>query len=318
MRVLLAGATGVIGRPLLRAMLAAGHEVTALTRRRDLLPALEELGARPSLADVLEPAQVLEAAVRARPEVVVHQLTALPHRIDPRRVATALAPTNRLRSEGTRNLVAAAQAAGARRIVAQSIAFVCAPLPANGPALADEDAPLHLRAPASFRPVIAAVEELERRVRHAAHLEGLALRYGFFYGPGTTYAPGGSMHEDVTRRRIPLVGAGPGRFSFVHLDDAVDATLRALAPGGPVGVLNVVDDHPAPLREWLPAYARALGAPAPRWIPEWLGRLGAGPYGHYLFAELPGVRNDRARAALGWAPRRAWSDEPVLCGRDGA
>jgi nucleoside-diphosphate-sugar epimerase len=248
--------------------------------------------------DALDAASVRAAVASVRPEVVIHQLTKLPKRIDPRRVAEQLADTNRLRTEGTRHLAAAARAAGARRLVAQSIAFAYAP----GGATKTEDDPLYLDAPPSFRSLIRAVADLEATTTGTPGLEGVALRYGFFYGPGTAYAADGTFADAVRQRRVPVVGAGDGVFSFIHLDDAVAATIAALGDA-PSGVYNVVDDDPAPVREWLPFYAEVLGAPRPRRVPRWLGRLGAGAYADYLMVQQRGASNARARRLLGWAPR---------------
>ncbi len=306
MRVFLAGATGVLGRRLLPRLVAGGHHVVALTRRPEAAAGLAAAGAEPAVADVFDEAALGRAVAAARPEVVVHQLTALPARIDPRRVARDLAPTNRLRDEGTRRLLAAARAAGARRFVAQSIAFVGAPAAPGAPALLDEAEPVWAGHPA-FAPVLAAVASLERQVvdEAAAHgdLEGVALRYGFFWGPGTVYAEGGAFRADVLRRRVPVVGGGGGVFSFVHVDDAAEATVLAVE-GRATGRLHVVDDAPRPVAAWLPEYAARLGAPRPWRVPRWLGRLGGGPYGVHLLCDQRGASNARAREALGWRPAR--------------
>jgi nucleoside-diphosphate-sugar epimerase len=298
MRVLLAGATGVIGVPLVRALVAAGHEVFGLTRRQELSASLEREGASPLVCDVFDRERLREVAVAARPEAVIHQLTALPKRIHPRRVRRQLAPTNRLRTEGTRHLLEAARAAGASRFLAQSVAFGYAP--GAGDRLREPDDPLLTDVPAAFAELVGAVASLEEQTTSARDLGGTVLRYGFFTGPGTVYAEDGTFAEDVRRRRVPILGAGSGVFSFIHVDDAADATVAALT--SPQGVYNVVDDGPAPVREWLPAYARALGAPPPRRVPRWLGRLVGGPYAVYLMCELPGVSNAGAKAGLGWRP----------------
>lgn len=298
MHVFLAGATGVIGRALVPRLLAAGHRVTALTRWPSRRGELEALGASPVVGDVFDRPAMVELVSAAKPDALVHQLTAIPPRINPRRVAHDLALTNRLRTEGTANLLAAARVAGVERFVAQSIAFAHRPA-GEGPL--DEDAPLYLDAPRAFVGVIEAVAELERRVTTPTDLVGCALRYGFFYGPGTIYAPDGTFVEDVRRRRVPLVGRGAGVFSFVHVDDAAAATVLALERGAR-GVYHVVDDHPAPVREWLPELASRLGAPPPRHVPAWLARLTAGPYAIYLMEQLRGVSNARAKEALGWSP----------------
>lgn len=299
MRIFLAGATGAIGRPLLRRLVEAGHEVSAMTRVAERGEALRAAGARAVVCDVFDPDGLRRAAQEARPEAVVHQLTAIPTRIDPRRVAQDIEPTNRLRTEGTRNLAAAAVAAGARRFLAQSVAFAYAP---DGSALRSESDPLFLEAPPRFQAMVRAVAELEQTTLGTAELEGIVLRYGFFYGPGTVYARDGSFAEDVRRRRVPILGGGDGVFSFIHVEDAAAATVAALEGGAP-GVYNVVDDEPAPVRNWLPYYAGLLGAKRPLRVPAWVGRVAAGPYAVYLMSQLPGASGEKVRRALGWSPR---------------
>ena len=295
----MAGASGTIGRRLVPSLVEAGHDVTGMTRSADKADLLRGAGADPTVCDALDAEAVRDAVAAAKPEVVVHELTAIPPAFNPRRMAEEFAPTNRLRSDGTRHLVDAAVAAGARRIVAQSIAFAYAPTDGW---VKTEDDELFLDAPEAFRSTVEAVHALESAVLRADELEGVVLRYGFFYGPGTSYAPDGAIAEQVRRRRFPVGGRGTGRFSFVHLDDAARATVAAVE-GGPPGAYNVVDDEPAPVAEWLPAYAAALGAPQPRHLPGWLVRLAAGPYALYTMTELRGASNARARERLGWAPQ---------------
>ena len=299
MRVFLAGATGVIGRRLLPRLLEAGHDVIAMTRRAERAAALREAGAAPAVCDVFDAEELRAAVERARPEVVVHELTDLPPALDPRKMEEQAAGNDRIRTEGTRNLVAAAVAAGAQRLVAQSIAFAYAPM---GEGLKREDDPLWDDAPWPWSRSVAALREVDDAVTGTDGIDGLVLRYGFFYGPGTAYAPGGFFDREVRRRRFPVVGKGSGVFSFVHVDDAADATVAAVARGAP-GIYNVVDDEPAPLREWLPVYADALGAKRPRRVPRFLARLVAGEYTVALATELRGASNERAKAELGWAPR---------------
>ena len=298
MRVFVAGASGAIGRPLVARLIAAGHEVTGMTRSEQRAARLHEQGAEAVVCDVFDAELVRSEMERARPEVVVHELTALPETIDLRSSDTYGA-TNRLRREGTRILVDAARSAGARRMVAQSIAFIYAP--AGGRVLS-EDAPVFEAAPGAFGEAIAAVLDLERQVTGAQGLEGLVLRYGFFYGPGTHYAPDGAQAREMRRRRLPIVGSGEAVFSFIHVDDAAAATVAAVERGAP-GVYNVVDDEPAPMPEWLPAYAEALGAPRPLKVPKLLVRLVAGPAAAAFATKLRGASNAKARRELGWQPR---------------
>jgi nucleoside-diphosphate-sugar epimerase len=296
-RVFVAGATGAIGRPLVPKLLAAGHEVIAMTRSEEAAGQLRDAGAEAVVCDVFDRDGVRDAMARARPEAVVHQLTALPWRIDPRKRSSYEA-TNRIRTEGTRVLVEAARAGGARRMVAQSLAFTYAP---EGDWVKEEDAPLveGLRGP--LGEAMAADQELERTVLGADGLEGVVLRYGFFYGPGTPYAADGWVAHDVRRRRLPVVGDGRATYSLIHVDDAADATVAALERGAP-GVYNVVDDDPAPMRDWVPAYAEALGAKPPRRIPAFLARLVGGKGLALMATGMRGASNAKAKRELGWSP----------------
>lgn len=296
MRVFVAGASGAIGRPLLPKLLAAGHEVTGMTRHEERAGAIRAAGAEAVVCDVFEQAALNEAVAAARPDVVLHALTALPAKFKPK--SDYLAATNRVRTEGTRNLIEAARGAGARRLVAESVAFFYEP---QGGRVKDEEAPLFVDPPGRFAAARDALVELEGAVTGAEGLEGLVLRFGWFYGPGTYYAPGGSQAEETLKRRNPVVGAGTGIFSFIHIDDAADAFAAAVDHGGP-GVYNVVDDEPAELREWLPVYAAALGAKPPRRVPAWLARLAAGPDLAGAALEMRGASNAKAKGELGWQP----------------
>jgi nucleoside-diphosphate-sugar epimerase len=298
-RVFLAGATGVIGRRLLPMLLAEGHQVTGMTRTPEKLAELGAAGAEGVLADALDADAVHAGVAGARPNAVIHQLTALPARIDPRKLKRDFALNDRLRSEGTRILVDAAAAAGAGRIVAQSIAFAYAPGPAG--TVHGEADPLFVDAPEPFRRSARALAELERTVVGAG---GLALRFGYFYGPGSAISADGSMGRDVAARRFPIVGRGDGVWSFVHVDDAARATVAALTRGAP-GAYNVVDDEPAPVREWLPALAAALGAARPRRVPALIARPLAGSYGVATMTRAQGASNELAARELGWRPQPA-------------
>jgi nucleoside-diphosphate-sugar epimerase len=293
MRVFLAGATGVIGRPLVGALLRAGHEVTALARTPAKAKALEAQGAEAAIADALDAERVREVVVGARPEVVVHQLTALPRTMNVRKYFEALEPTDRLRGETAPTFLGAAREAGARRAVFQSVSFATV---MEGPRVVDETAPLQ------EWPYTAGLRSMERRVLGSEALEGVVLRYGFFYGPGTYYAPDGEMAALARKRRLPVVGSGEGRSSFVHVDDAVAATVLALDHGGP-GVYNITDDEPAAAKDWIPEIARLAGAKPPRHLPAWVVRLAAGKAVALLSTELRGNSNAKARAELGFAPR---------------
>jgi nucleoside-diphosphate-sugar epimerase len=278
-----------------------GHEVTAMSRSTERARAMRGMGAEPAVCDVFDLDGLRKAVEGAAPEVVVHELTDLPPNVDPRKAKEQLAGNDRIRNEGTHNLVEAALAAGARRIVAQSIAFVYEP---GGSDLKTEADPLFDAAPFPWSRSVQAVHALEDAVTKTDGLEGIVLRYGFFYGPGSAYASDGYWADQVRRRRFPIVGTGSGRFSFIHVDDAAAATVAAVEGGKP-GIYNVVDDEPAPLREWLPAYAEALGAKKPRRLPKFIVRLAAGAYTTRMATALPGVSNARAKAELGWQPRYA-------------
>lgn len=293
MRVFVAGATGVIGRRLLPALRAAGHEPIGMTRSPEKAAALTAQGIEAVVCDAYDAAGLAQAVAEAQPDQIVHALTDLPEAINMRRFERELRSTGRLRREGTRNLLAAARAAGVRRIVAESIAFIYAP---EGDWVKDEDAPLAIATlPFAAEPIA----DLERQVLEAG---GIVLRYGQLYGPGTGFTRDGSWATNLRRRRLPIVGAGSGMFSFLHVDDAASATVAALGLDGPA-TYNVVDDDPSPIHEWVPVYARAVDAPAPWHAPAWLGRLAAGQLAVEMMNELRGASNARIKRELGWEPR---------------
>lgn len=296
MRVLVAGATGVVGRALVPMLRSAGHEVASLSRRPAQVP---PDGVTTVSADALD-RPGLAAAVRAvDPEVVVHLLTAVPRTLEPRRFRRQMAATDRLRTEGTANLVAAAPHA---RLVTAGVAFLYDP---EGGSPAGEDRPLWTGGPRVARPVVHALVEAERRTTEAG---GVVLRFGHLYGPGTHFGVDGSFTASVRARRMPVVGDGAAVFSFLHAHDAAEALARAVEV--PVtGRLNVVDDDPAPVRRWLPEMAGILGAPPPRRVPAPLARLIGGAWGVAFMTALVGADNRRAREEIGWAPSRpSWRD----------
>jgi nucleoside-diphosphate-sugar epimerase len=301
MRVFLAGATGTIGRRLLPLLLAEGHEVAGMTRSPARSEALRAAGAEPVVADAFDAQGLAGAVACARPDAVIHQLTSIPPRIDPRKMERDFAENDRLRSEGTANLVAAAKAAGAKHLIAQSVAFFYAPGPPG--TVHGEDDPLldPEQAPGPVRRSAGALQTLERTVLDAG---GTVLRYGYFYGPGSAIAREGSTGAEVAKRRLPVVGSGAGVWSFVHVDDAAAATVAALRAEEP-GIFNVVDDEPARVADWIPALAQALGARKPRKVPAWLARPLAGSYGVAIMTEAQGASNARAKAELGWTPQYA-------------
>ena len=304
MKVFVAGATGALGRQLVPMLVAEGHEVVGMTRSASKQELLRSLGARPAVADALDPDAVAQAVASAEPEVIVHQLTALSGKMSirdvrhPERFEGAIM-TNRLRTEATDHLLAAGRAVGARRFVAQSFgAFRFART--GGPVQTEAD-PLDPDLPA---PGLDAILYLEQAVTTIEWGEGLALRYGGFYGPGTaiSQAPDAVMAAPIRKRRFPIVGDGGGVFSYVHIDDAAAATAIAVERGRP-GVYNVVDDDPAPVREWLPVLASALDAKPPRRIPRWLGRLAGGEVPTLMMTEARGASNEKAKRELGWQLR---------------
>jgi len=299
MRVFVAGATGAIGSKLVPALVRRGHDVVGTTRSPERARAIEAAGATPAVVDALDAEAVKRAVGEAAPDVIVHELTAIPPDFNPRRFDRAFAMTNRLRTEGTDHLVAAAEAAGVRRFVAQS--FAAWPYVRQGSWVKTEDDPLDEDPPAQVRRTLEAIRYVERATLQGP-FEGLALRYGGFYGPGSPLARIGPIADAVRRRRFPIVGSGAGVWSFVHLEDAAEATALAVERGAP-GVYNVTDDEPAPVRDWLPVLADALGAPAPRRAPVWVGRLFGGELAVTMMTELRGASNAKARRELGWTLR---------------
>jgi 2-alkyl-3-oxoalkanoate reductase len=299
MRMFVAGATGALGRRLVPLLVAGGHQVTAMTRRVGKTMELYAAGAEPVVADALDRDAVLAAVTAARPEAVVHQLTDLAGVTSFRRFDQGFAATNRLRTEGTDHLLEAARTAGATRFVAQS--FAGWPFARVGGPVKTEDDPLDPDPPAELRRTLDAIRYLESAVLEAEGLEGVVLRYGGFYGPGTSAGEGGYMLDDLRRRRFPVIGAGTGVWSFVHVDDAATATLAALERGAP-GIYQIVDDDPAPVSAWLPALAAAAGARPPRRVPAWLARLLAGEHAVVLMTEGRGASNAKAKRELGWRP----------------
>ena len=299
MRVLVAGATGAMGKELVPRLVDAGHEVFAMVRSGSSEARAADLGAVPVIADAVDRDQVKAAVRRATPDVVVHQLTAIGH-IDTRHFDRSFAATNRLRTEGTDNLLAAARAMGVRRFVAQSNgAFTYS---RTGGPVKDEDDPLDRAPIGQMAPMIAAIEHLEGAVLGAAWTEGIVLRYGAFYGPGTSMAPGSEQFEMIRKRRFPVVGNGGGVWSFVHIADAAEATVAALENGGR-GIYNIVDDDPAPVADWLPELAEMLGAGKPMRVPRFIGRLAAGQAGVVLMTGLRGASNAKAKRDLDWVLR---------------
>jgi nucleoside-diphosphate-sugar epimerase len=302
MKIFVAGASGAIGRQLVPRLVAAGHEVTGMTRRESNTRALYDLGATPVVADALEADQVASAVGGAEPEVIIHELTAI-STINPGRFDRDFALTNRLRTEGTDHLLSAGRAVGVKRFIAQS--YGSWPYARTGGPVKEESDPLDPDPPREMRGSMAAIRHVEEAVTGADWTEGIVLRYGGFYGPGTSIAPGGEQAEMVRKRRYPVVGNGGAVWSFVHVADAAEATVLAVERGKR-GIYNIVDDDPAPVSEWLPALAEQLGAPKPFRVPRFIGRLAAGEAGVVLMTELRGASNAKAKRELGWEPRHTW------------
>jgi 2-alkyl-3-oxoalkanoate reductase len=308
MKVFVAGATGAIGTQLVPQLAAAGHDVIGMTRSPDKTDMLRALGARPVVADALDPDAVAGAVAETEPEVIVHQLTALkgnPGLREMRHPDRFAAMSNRLRSEGTDHLLAAGRAVGIRRFIAQSVVAI-GTYARTGRPVKTEDDPLDLDLPASLRSGFDAIRHLEDAVTGIDWAEGIVLRYGGFYGPGTDLSadPEALLTKAIRKRRFPIVGAGGGVWSFVHIEDAASATVAAVETGAP-GIYNVVDDEPAPVREWLPFLARQVGAKRPMRIPRFVARLLAGEAPVLLMTEVRGASNAKAKRELGWHPR--WS-----------
>lgn len=298
MKVFVAGASGAIGRPLVRQLVAAGHDVVGTTRSEASAGEISAAGADPAILDVTDTQRLRKVVEAAKPDVVVNQLTSLPEALD-FRDPDRLVATNALRGQVGPVLAQIAADAGARRLISQSVAFFYAPV---GGSVKGEDDPL-VSAPGDS-PTAGAVESLralERSTLGTTGIEGLVLRYGWFYGPGTYYGADGSSAAEVRRRRFPVIGKGTGVFSFIHVDDAAAATVAAL-DGGSEGVYNVVDDEPALMDDWLPVYAEALGAKRPFRVPAFVARLMAGKEAVGLATALRGASNEKAKRELGWKP----------------
>jgi nucleoside-diphosphate-sugar epimerase len=298
MKVFVAGATGAMGRQLVPRLLQAGHRVVGMTRSESKRAQLWDLGAQPVVADALDPDQVAKAVAEAQPDVIVHELTAIGV-VDPRRFDRSFALTNRLRTEGTDHLLSAGKAVGVRKFVAQS--YAAWPYARTGGPVKSEDDPLDPTPPRQMRESMTAIRHLEEAVLGADWTEGIVLRYGAFYGPGTSMSAGSEQLEMIRKRKFPVVGDGGGLWSFVHIADAAEATVAAIEHGRR-GTYNVVDDEPAPVAEWLPALADAIGAPRPFRVPRLVGRLFAGEAGAVMMTEIRGASNAKAKRELGWQP----------------
>jgi nucleoside-diphosphate-sugar epimerase len=300
MRIFVAGATGALGRQLLPRLVQRGHDVTGMTRTASKAASIEEMGATAVVADALDPDAVAQAVAHAEPEAIVHELTAISDVGSMRNVDRGFVQTNRLRREGTDHLLAAGRAVGVRRFVAQSFAAWLYER-TGGPVKTEED-PLDPHPISAVHETFEAIRYVEEAVTSADWMTGIALRYGGFYGPGTSIWAGGEHLEPIRRRKFPIVGDGKGVWSFIHIEDAAEATADAVERGER-GIYNVADDTPEAIRDWLPGVAELIGAPPPRRVPKWLGRLVGGKPGVIMMTELRGVSNEKAKRELGWEPR---------------
>jgi 2-alkyl-3-oxoalkanoate reductase len=300
MKIFVAGASGALGRQLVPLLADAGHEVVGTTTSQQKLDTLGALGAQPVVLDLLDAEAVGGAISEAEPEVVVHEATALSGiGGNFRKFDETFAQTNRLRTEGTDNLLAAALAVGARKLVAQSYAGWT--FAREGEAVKDEDAALDPAPASNAKETIAAIGYLEERVVAAKELDGIVLRYGGFYGPGTSFAEDGESLEAIRKRAFPIVGGGGGMASFIHVEDAARATFAAIERGRR-GIYNIVDDDPAPASAWLPYAASVVGAKPPRHVPFWLGKLFAGEMLATMMVDGRGASNAKAKRELDWHP----------------
>ena len=304
MKVFLAGGSGVIGRRLIPQLVAAGHQVAATTRSADRAAMLQSLGASPVVVDALDTPALTKAVIEFRPDAVMNQLTDLPPRYDPRKIGPFYERTSRLRVDATHTLLAAATQVGARRFVYQSMAFM---YEATGPMVVSEDATLAMDAPEPFGSIVRATAEGEQLAVSADGITGVVLRYGQLYGPGSYFDRDGDFARQARQRMLPIVGNGRGVFSFLHVDDASNAAVVALTRGD--GVFNIVDDEPAAARDWIPAFCRDIGAPAPIHVPGLVVELMAGRFAAATMREGRGASNRKAKRELGWTPRHpTWRD----------
>lgn len=298
MKVFVAGASGAIGRRLVPQLVDAGHQVVGMTRSRDKTSMLSDLGAEPVVCDVYVRDRLAEVLGQAQPDAVVNELTDLPQHLNPRKLKDYYAVNNRVREEGTDNLLHACRQASVERLVVQSAAYWYSPRGSNG-APVDEEQPLYTDAPEPIGSAVGTMQRVEEMVRGSG-INAVILRYGLLYGPGTWYDAEGDVGQQMRKRMYPIIGKGQGIFSFVHVDDAAKATVEALTANP--GVYNVVDDEPAPMAEWVPCFAEAMGAKKPIRAPRPMAVLAAGKAPVQWMENMPGADNSRAKRELGWEP----------------
>lgn len=299
MRIFVAGATGAVGRRLVPLLVSAGHSVVGLTRTPEKTAAIRALGAEAVVADGLDADAIRADVASSKPDVIVHEMTDLRGASDLRHFDRSFAISNRLRTEGTDHLLAAAREAGVKRFVAQS--FCGWPYARVGGAIKSEMDPLDDSAPREMSRTLDAIRYLESAVTASSEPEGIVLRYGAFYGPGTGLLEA-SLIEQIRRRRVPVIGDGNGWWSFIHVEDAAKATALAIERGKAGNIYNIVDDEPAPVREWLPALARILGAKSPLHVPAWIAAILAGEHMVVMMTQARGGSNEKAKRELGWQP----------------
>jgi nucleoside-diphosphate-sugar epimerase len=302
MRIFVAGATGAIGKRLVPLLVRGGHSVVATTRTAGKSGLIRAMGGEPLVLDALDRSAVMRGVAGASPDVVVHQLTAIPPDVNPGRLDEQFVLTNRLRTEATAHLLDAARAAGTRKFVAQS--YTGWPNARSGGRIKSEDDPLDPNPPAAMRETLDAIRTLERLVTTAEGIAGIVLRYASFYGPGTSFGSDGTTTGMIRKGKFPVVGGGKGVWSFIHIDDAAAATLAAIERGAP-GIYNIADDEPVEVGEFLPEVARLLGGRKPMRLPVWIARLAVGEAGVVMMTEARGASNEKAKRALGWQPRFA-------------
>jgi 2-alkyl-3-oxoalkanoate reductase len=298
MKIFVAGGTGAIGRPLIAELRAKGHTVVALTRSREKAQVLSEHGIEPAIADVFDIDAVKAVVSNAQPEIVIEQLTALPKTYTRQSMNAAAVLNNRIRLEGGANVLGAAQAAGVRRYLRQSVAFYAIP----GPGLADEETHLAFEASPAVAAGAREIAELEHHLLGNPKIEGIILRYGFFYGPGTWFNPDGDVAGQVRQQQFPIVGNGEGVWSWLHIEDAAIATVAAAEQGNP-GIYLIANDQPLAVREWLPAFAQWLNAPPPPQISVEEALKASGADAVYYGTQMRGVSNAKAKRELNFQPR---------------
>jgi len=306
MKVFVAGATGAVGKRLVPLLVASGHEVTAMTRSQEKAEPVLAAGATPVVVDGLDRAAVIKAVMRSEPEVVIHHMTGLTGAQSFKRFDEEFALTNRLRTEGVDYLLEAARTVGARRLIAQS--YGNWDYERTGSRAKTEEDALDPNPPANQRKSLEAIRHLEHAVTETDDVEGIALRLGNLYGPGTGFALDGDLVRLVRKRKLPVVGGGGGVWSFAHVDDVATATIAAVEHGQS-STFNIADDEPAPVSVWLPELAKAVDAKPPRHVPVWLGRLAIGEVGVSMMTQIRGASNAKAKRELGWTPLYpSWRD----------